>query len=387
MRAMLSRFQEELGEVEFSLLYQFRDRKLRLTFEESVEDHPMVLPPLDYLRLFIFSLLKVIGINLKPILSPTARSIIESYEKADLVVSAPGGPYFGDIYANHEIIHWWFIWLGHAFKKPIYLYATSAGPFENKLLNPIRRWLYPKFNKLVTREEFSAEYIRGLLSRDVEITVTADSAIQVSLPPYPRERYFADREEDYSDKFLVAVSLNDYAYPGASDAGALRKKYNQIMIRVLSHLAGRRECHLLLLPQLYGQPHSDVPFLEFMGDQLPPDTSWEVVDPDLNSDIQRQLFAMCDLHIASRYHPAIFGNTGLVPGICVYYEHKALGFMQQLGLERFAFNIRELDADQLCEAIDEILAQREQLREHLEKIVPKLQKRARKTTELALELL
>ena len=56
---------------------------------------------------------------------------------------------------------------------------------------------------------------------------------------------------------------------------------------------------------------------------------------------------MCDLHLAIRYHPAIVGNTGPVPGLCIYYEHKALGFMQQLGLERFAVDIRKLDIAQL----------------------------------------
>ena len=96
---------------------------------------------------------------------------------------------------------------------------------------------------------------------------------------------------------------------------------------------------------------------------------------------------MCDFHVASRYHPAIFASSGLTPGICIYYEHKALGFMQQLGLERFAFDIRKLDAAKLCEAVDELLEHRDEVVRTLEARMPALQQTARRTTKLAVDLL
>jgi len=61
--------------------------------------------------------------------------------------------------------------------------------------------------------------------------------------------------------------------------------------------------------------------------------------------------------------------------------------MKQLGLERFAFDIREPRLDRLCQAADELLEQREQIIAHLGQRVPALQKRARRTTDLAVELL
>lgn len=387
MRAMLARFKEELGEVRFTLLYQFRDRQLRLAFNEEVEDLPMVLPIIDYLGLLIFTLGKVFGLSPNFVLSPTMRRIIAAYERTDLVVSAPGGPYFGDIYVNHEIVHWWYVWLGRLFRKPVFLYATSAGPFRNRLLNPIRKTMYRKFAQIVVREEFSAKYIRDLLGPGSQVEVTTDSAIQVSLTAYPRDRYFVGERASLAHKFLIAVSLNNYSYPGAADPETLRQNYNKVMTELLTYLAEQRDCHFLFLPQLYGSAHSDVTFLQEMGGRLPAHVSWEVVDPQADSDMQRRLFGMCDLHLASRYHPAIFGNTGLVPGLCIYYEHKALGFMQQLGLERFAVDIRQLDIAQLRGVIDELLQNRDEIVQHLECSVPQLRQHARRTTELAVGLL
>jgi colanic acid/amylovoran biosynthesis protein len=387
MRAMLASFKEQLPDASFTLLYQFRDRSLRLQFHEDVEDLPIVLPAFDYLRGLFYTPLKAIGLDAQWVLPLSLRRIVAAYERADLVVSAPGGPYFGDLYVNHEIIHWWYVYLAKLFKKPLFLYATSAGPFKHRLMNPVRRWLYPKFDRLVTREEISAAFIEELLGASVKVEVTADSAIQASVEPLSRKDYFAGERSALADRFVVAVSLLDFRYPNSKDVEESKRRYNEAMIQSLTHIVRKVDAHFLFLPQLYGKVHNDVPYLKTMAKQLPPNTSWEIVDPELNSDMQRAFFGMSDLHIASRYHPAIFGNTAFVPGLCIYYEHKALGFMTQLGLERYAFDINEVEGKALCAAIDNIFDQRELLAAHLHKVVPALQELSARTTKIALELL
>lgn len=387
MRAMLREFSSNLSDVRFTLLYQFRDRSLRLDFEEPVEDLPIVLPLLDYLRLAVYSVGLLAGLDRPGILSPIMGRIVDAYRSADLVVSAPGGPYFGDIYAWHEIVHWWYVWLGLRHRKPLFYYAPSAGPFRNRLLNPLRQRLFRAFDTLVVREELSARHLRGLLGPGARVHVTADSALQSSVLPMARRDYFDGARAALAERYLIAVSLNDYGYPGAADAARLREAYNEAMIDLLQHLAARKSCHFMLFPQLFGRVHSDVAYLEQMAARLRVGVSWEIVDPSLDSDGQRRLFAACDLHVASRYHPAIFGHQGLVPGLCIYYEHKALGFMAQLDLERFAFDIRRLDCRALRAAADELIDHREELVEHLRRRIPELRHRAQRTTKLALELL
>ncbi len=388
MRAMLAGLSDGLGgprAVAFTLLYQFRDPDLRLEFEQEVEDLPIVLSAVAYLRLLLFTVLKVCRLNLPFLLPQTLRKIVAAYKRTDLVISAPGGPYFGDIYAGHEIMHWWYVYLAVLYKKPLFLYATSAGPFKHRILNIIRRRLYKRFDRLVTREHLSAEYIRGLIGEDAEVEVTADSAIQQHFGPISRDNYFRNHGENFTDRLLVAVSLNDFRYPEDSHPDTKRAYYDAELGKVLRHLVSKHGSYLLLLPQLYGARHSDVPYLKRIATGLP-ERSWEIVDPTADSNYQRGLFAMCDVHLASRYHPAIFGNTAGVPGVCIYYEHKALGFMSQLGLERYAFDIREPKATTLCEVFDEIIRNRDSLRDHLKKVVPTLERQSRRTTEMAVEL-
>jgi polysaccharide pyruvyl transferase WcaK-like protein len=280
------------------------------------------------------------------------------------------------------------VWLGHLHGKPLFLYATSAGPFENRLLNPFRRWLYRRLDVVCVRESQSAAYVETLLGeKGRELHVTADSALQQTFEARPRDDYFTGECADLAQRTLVAVSALDHRYAGTADPRAQRERYDHAMVETLQRLAHEQPCHFMLIPQLYGGLHTDVPYLEKLAGRLGSDVSWEIVDPKLDSDAQRRLFAMADVCVASRYHPAIFSQSAGVPAVCIYYEHKALGFMEQLGLERFAFDIREVDADDLVRALRELLDRRADWSDHLRREIPALRARACRTTDLAVELI
>ena len=387
MRAMLRTLTEILGDVEFSILHQFRERRMLVDLDQPAEDLALILAPLEALGLAAFAACSLIGLRLRFLLGSNARAIIAAYERTDLVVSAPGGPYFGDLYWRHELVHWFYVFLALLYEKPLFLYAPSAGPFRIRWLNPIRRRLYRRFTTLCVREEVSAGHQRGLLGEDAEVVVTADSALQCEFEALPRGEFFAGERSQLAGRFIVAVSLIDYAYPGESAAERLRASYEEAMLAAIGEIASRREAHFLLIPQLYGQEPTDLGFLQRMAARLPDSISREVVDPALDAEVQQRLFAMADLHIASRYHPAIFGNMAGTPGLCIYYEHKAIGFMRLLGLERFAFDIRSCSFEQIQEALVELLEDRENIKAQLAATVPGLRARSRRTSELAARVL
>lgn len=387
MRAMLAGLENNTHETRFTIIAQFRDVSLNLAFKENVKLLHMKMAPHHFLGLVFHAFLKAFSLDLPFLLDNGCKAIIEAYQSADIVISAPGGPYFGDIYSGHELVHWFYVWLAKLHGKALFLYAPSAGPFNIKLLNPIRRHLYRQFDTLTVREELSGHYMKELLGEKDVIHVTADSALQQSFEPYSRNEYFTDGRRRLMKKRLIAVSAIHYKFPGDGDAGRLQCCYVKALLHCLKHLQHRADCHFLFFPQLYGSFHSDVSFLEGLAEKLPPEASWEIVAPDLDSDTQRRLMGMCDLCLASRYHPQIFAASAAVPGICIYYEHKALGFMTALGLRDFAFDIRKLDADAMCVRLDEALERHDDISSLIGQRMPALKARARETTALALQLL
>lgn len=390
LRAMLRTFSELLAErgrgVRFTVVHQSRDRELRLRFDEVVEAIPMLLPALDAAGLVTWAAARRLGLSLPILLSATTRRLVSAYRDTALVVSAPGGPYFGDIYRDHELVHWFFVWMARLFRKPTFLYATSAGPFATPLLNGVRRRMFRSFSAVCLREPKSAAYVRELCGSDFPLTITADSALQQRAAPISRSQYFQGERAPLADRFLVALTAIHYKFPELADPQPAREAYERAFLAAVAHLAQCRRCHFLFFPQLYGRSHSDMAFLRGLGAQLGPEVSWEVVDPDLDADAHQKLIAACDLSIASRYHPQIFAAAGAVPGVCIYYEHKAASFMSELELSDLAFSIRDVESAPLCEALDRVLADGPAIRAKLERGIVRLRQRARRTTELALEL-
>lgn len=388
LRAMLDGVSKRLGgDVKFTVIVQFQDTSLLLPFEHEVDQLHMKMPVSQFLLMFLFTILKIFRINIPVLLNESTRKIVAAYNECNVVVSAPGGPYFGDIYANHEIVHWYYIWLGHIFKKPLFLYAPSAGPFNKKILNLIRKYFFKKFEVICLREDISKGYLQQLLGLNQEIIVTADSAIQQTVQPLDRDKYFAGKLGYKENKLLVAVSAIEYKFPGEENPVEKKATYTSAIIECLSYLAGKHDCYFLFIPQLYGRVHSDVTYLEMLTDKLPDKAAWEIVDKDFNSDIQRAIFTMSDLCISSRYHPQIFAGSSGVPGICVYYEHKALGFMKILGMEDFAFDIRHLDVESMKTKLQLSIDMKDTLtNKMLENIIP-VRKKAELTSELLVQLI
>ncbi len=385
MRAMLTGIATHVPDVRFTVATQFADRDLTIRVDEPVVFLPMFRSVLDVVSISSFALLLAMGIRTKFVLTGTARLLIEAYESADLVISAPGGPYFGDIYARHELFHWLFVWLAPRFGHEIVLYAPSVGPFRRRLLNRVRRRLFPRFEKpLCVREPVSAEALRSLLGETVDVEVTADAAFQERVEPARAETVDGATTDG---RLLVAVSAIDFAYPGSGNPQMKRSRYDDAVRAVLGHLAREHGAQLLLFPQLYGSVHSDVPYLERLAAGFDDGLEWEIVDPTADSDTQRALLGGCDLCIASRYHPQVFAVSAGVPGICIYYEHKALGVMKQVDLERFAFDIRDVDGDRLIAGIEDVITQRDEVVGSLRRQEPVLRARSAATTLFVAEAL
>ena len=122
------------------------------TFSTSKKLFPFIM---------LWSVFRLLGIRL-----PTfnrKREMFEALEEmanADIVISAPGGPYFGELYASHEIQeHLFHILLAKLFRKRVMIYAPSMGPFESQRRNIIRKYILNKVEIITLRDPISKKYL------------------------------------------------------------------------------------------------------------------------------------------------------------------------------------------------------------------------------------
>lgn len=388
MRAMVNGISNNIPNSRFTMICQFMDRNLNIKFDENIKILSMLIPAIELPGLAIFILFKIFSIECLFFLKNQSRRIILEYRKADIILSAPGGPYFGDIYSGfigyHELAHWLMIIIAKLYNKPAFLYSPSAGPFKIKWLNPIRRYLFRYFIKILIREEISKQFLEELLPSE-RVYLTADSALQKKIEPISRKNYFNSKTEQFNHKYLVSVSANDYKYPLTNDPIGKKENYIKCMVKWITYISELKDSHFIMFPQLYGSVHSDVPFLKQLGSLLPTTVSWEIFDPKSNSDEQQAAWGMTDFTLASRYHPQIFSAMHGIPYLCIYYEHKQLGFIKSLGLEEYAFDIYTLDSEAVVKKIKQAIENRKELSMMINQNIEPIIERAKLSSILAVE--
>ena len=358
--AMCSGIEAELGPTQFTVIHQFNNAVAGPMLRPDARWITLKLPVGEAIRLMAYLALRVFRLRPQFLLGSLGQKTIHAYETADVVVSAPGGPYFGDLYIGHEAVHWLYVWIAKLHRVPAMLYATSAGPFHKKWANPFRRYTYRCFSRLFVREEISAGHIRGLFAgrrHGVNIEVSIDSALQVAIAP---------QERQHADAQLIVVSAINWPYPNDPSPQLRQKEYDTSVTEAVKIFAESRPTHVVFVPQLYGSMHRDRPYLEALARLLPANISCEVLSDTKSSNEQRALFAAADWVIAGRYHPAVFAVSAAVPVLCIAYEHKATGVLQAAGVPDAVMSIDEVTVEVVQAKARELLATRADLSARLQ---------------------
>ena len=378
--AMCSGIEAELGPTQFTVIHQFNNAAAGPMLRPDAQWITLKLPVGEAIRLMAYLALRVFRLRPQFLLGSLGQKTIHAYETADVVVSAPGGPYFGDLYIGHEAVHWLYVWIAKLHRVPAMLYATSAGPFHKKWANPFRRYTYRCFSRLFVREEISAGHIRGLFAgrrHGVNIEVSIDSALQVAIAP---------QERQHADAQLIVVSAIHWPYPNDPSPQLRQKEYDTSVIEAVKIFAESRPTHVVFVPQLYGSTHRDTPYLETLARLLPANISCEVLGDTKSSNEQRALFAAADWVIAGRYHPAVFAVSAAVPVLCIAYEHKATGVLQAAGVPDAVMSIDEVTVEVVQDKARELLAARADLSARLQVAQVALREVSSRTSSAVAEL-
>lgn len=339
---MLRGLTEHFGTAHFTVVHQFANASAGPALRSDVTWIPHKISAIEALRLVVYAVLRVLRVRPKFLLGRIGKQTITAYEQADIVISAPGGPYFGDIYINHEFVHWFYVWMAKLHKKPCGLYATSAGPFEKKWANLFRRMTYRCFDALYVREEISAQHIKNLFGRrSIDVGVSVDAALQVSVPASERD-----------ERRLIVVSAINWAYKGDTNIDERRRQYDSAVVAAVIALVDATSARVVFVPQLHGTRHRDTPYLLHLAELLRErvgNSSVEIQVWDEERDMmsQRSLFASADFVIAGRYHPAVFALSAGVPQVCIPYEHKATGVLALAGMSDVVLPIEDVTEQKL----------------------------------------
>lgn len=360
LRGMLVGLQNELVlKAKFTIVHQIQDisagQQIARDLDLDVCWIPMRISIYEYAGLVAYY-----ATGSKVLLGKHGLKTVKAFDAADLIISAPGGPYIGDLYSNHEAAHLLYILLGRRSPAPKYLYAPSAGPFNKWWFNTLRRRAIRTFAKIGVREEVSASHLKKLFGEDQccpPVEVFIDSAMQEQALPASRD----------SNRRLVAISAINWHYDNRGQIDELRRNYDTSIASWCAELSKYGGTDFILVPQLHGTRHRDYPYLNHLSNvirtMIGDSSTVKVLDEETAMWDQRKLFAAADFIFAGRYHPAVFGVSAGVPQTCVPYEHKAQGLMDKAGLSDMVIKMEDVSATTLQNHASWLVTNEQRLRE------------------------
>lgn len=325
----------------------------------------------------LWILFKYLHIDIRFILSGRMQRFIKLHENADIVLSSCGGPYIGDIYVNHEILHLFYLLIPELLGKPVFFAAPSMGPFKIKIANPLRKSVLKRAKLIVLRDCVSYEYVTRFLKQKDKIFLAADACFADELS----EKIPLEKRKD-----MIGFTPLEYKYSDSADRNRKVEEYKECIVRLFDEIMEEdKQLKIQFFPQLYNK-HSDMKLIhEFILRMKYSDRA--VCFSDKKSGVlqQREIGKM-KMMIATRYHSAVFSNKMHVPCICIAYEHKAFAMMESFGLGECIIDINALNYDILKEKYMYVKENYQSIYDKQAEKLPSVTKNAKSTIKYVKEM-
>jgi len=316
------------------------------------------------------------------------KKYIRIVKDTDVVIHAPGGPSIGDIwrgkYGTSELFYLCRLLVPILKRKSVFFYAPSMGPFSGRIRNFIRKIILKKTTTIILREEISSKYLKEQLGLDSYATL--DSAMQNDISKEYINRYnnISEILNIIENKKVVGMTLTDLKWhPVYKNNIKLHEKVIRSLSGVIKYLINNGYI-ILLIPQLFGSS-DDVSLLKKFY-KLNKKKIF-ILPTNIDSYAQQIIISKLFCMISMRYHPNIFAAKGNIPSICIYYEHKAKGFMEKLGRVDLIINVEEISASKIIDKFLYLEKNYNTIKEEIIKRTPRLKEESERTTDIIMEKL
>lgn len=337
---------------EFDILLQSQDleiekRFLRYNIHKKININylHMKMSYFNFLLIIIDSFFKFFKFNFFETFIPNnCKQIIKSYKDCNFIISAPGGPYIGDIYHSHEILHIFYIIISKLYKKKIYLYSPSCGPFNKKYFNPLRRSAFNCFNLIFLRDQLSYNFLSSLKVK-TPFYLTCDTIFQDEITKTRFPEHISLSFLSTGNLTFNSLNLNEH-------------DYIENLVSIIKFLTLNFNYDIYLYPQLYGKIHNDIKFYNKITSFLSANEKEKVniISDSYSSYEQRGFLANSVLNISSRYHPTLFAIHNQISFISIIYQHKQEAFLKKYNLLDRSIRINDLDSNKCKSLINKYIS-------------------------------
>ncbi|HEY7038281.1 MAG TPA: polysaccharide pyruvyl transferase family protein [Methylomirabilota bacterium] len=307
-----------------------------------------------------------------PVRDLSRDEVLPAVANLDLFILGGGGILYDDAAA----VYLREVAMAQEHHVPVLVYAVSAGPLHDAGARTLIRDTLSRAAAVTVRERRAQQLLEEVGVRDIE--VTADPAFLLDPEPLPADALH--REGLNEHRRLIGLSVRE---PGSAAPDIDENHYHALLANAADYMVDRLEADLVFVPM---EPRrKDTQHSHAVVSKMAYAHRATVLKGEYTSGQLLSLIGHFDFAVGMRLHFLIFAALNRVPFVALPYSSKVAGFLEDLEIAMPP--LKQVNAGQLIAYIDRWWDLRRNLQARLEKAVPDIQARARRTHEIAQQLL
>jgi len=328
---------------------------------------------------------KLFGRTALPTTSRYLQNLLQSYFKADLIVSKPGGFLYSSGRGITLMISLYTLAYALLAGKPLYIFPQSIGPFKRNLECELVRWVLSNARVVMVREQISFRQLQECNLSHPRCWIIPDPAFAFQAAPVrDGEAWLRSVGIDPStDKPLLGMTVINWE--AQNTRYDRQREYEAACASAAQTFIERHGGKVILFPQVCGPSASQddrIPARRIAARLQNLHDSVLMVEERLPPDLLKSIYGLMDIFIGTRMHSNIFALSQKVPVIAIGYQHKTEGIIQMLKLDRWIIDIQHISVDILKEKLDALWKEKSEVRRQLERSLPDVIQKAKRPGQI-----
>jgi len=312
------------------------------------------------------------------------RSVLNRMASSDVIVSCSDENFKETASMLPLNIYWAITWWTMLFErmmevsvasylgKPLVMFPNSVGPFKTRLGLLMSKLALNNFDSIIVRDSVSFNLLKKLrvvpkmvLTSDAALLFSADSKV-------PVQKFSSPSIGVSIGVYNQSLSEEDFQNFMAENAAAL------------DLIVDLYDLDVCFFPHfITGFENDDFEVSKIVLGMMKNRDRARVFKIDSLDEFKLCLEQM-ELLISSKMHPMVLATSGYVPTVCIAYDHKQTGFLNDLGLTEYLIPLKDVDSETIVSKVGRVLEDRKKIIGLLKNKIPVLQKEIKSAMREAL---
>lgn len=271
--------------------------------------------------------------------------------------------------------------------KKIVKYSQAMGPFNNHVNRILAKLILPQLNVIIARGEITKANLETLDLKNV--VLASDAAFSMNVQGDIHNNVKEYLEDTLFEKTVLGISpssvIESYCDENNID-------YIKLMADFTNYVINYKDINVIIIPhsiRKYSQKrkNNDLIVCRNIHNKIKNKNKCILISDELTAEELRAIISCCDLFFASRFHAMISALSMKVPTLVCGWSHKYLEVLSMFELDEYAFDYKNLNIDILIKNFENMLEQKEIIREKLDSSLPDVITSSKKNAEIVRNLL